>query len=123
MTSDADLAALLARARETLKAEVLPHLPAERRYPALMAVTALGVAARRCAAGEARRAEAAAALAPFAPGAADLDAARAAIARRLRADPGAATGPLHAALVAAARAACAESNPKARALGGLPREA
>lgn len=123
MTADDDTATLLARARETLKAEALPHLPPERRYPALMVLTALGIAARRHATGAAWRAEALAALAPFAPGAPDLAAAQARIARRLHADPAMATPELHAALTALARAACAESNPKARALTGLPVEA
>jgi hypothetical protein len=117
-----DEALLLARAREALKAEVLPHLPAERRYPALMAMTALGIAGRRAEGGAARRAEALAALAPFAAGARDLREAQALLARRLRMDPACATPELHAALLAAARAACAESNPKARALRGLPED-
>jgi hypothetical protein len=118
---DAD--ALIALVRAALKDAVVPHLPPGRRYPALMALTALGVVARRRATGAAWRAEAAVALGPFAPGAADLAAAEAAIARRLRAEPAFAPPGLHAALLAVARAACAESNPKARALAGLPAEA
>ena len=120
MTAEDDTAILLARARETLKSEVLPHLPPERRYPALMAMTALGIAARRHAAGASRRAEAHAALLPFAAGAPDLAAARRTVARRLRADPASGAPDLHAALLLLARAAVAESNPKARALQGLP---
>jgi hypothetical protein len=120
MTADGDDAALLALARETLKLEVLPHLPPERRYPALMAMTALGVAARRLADGAVWRDRAFAALAPFAPGSPNLAAAQEAIARRLRAEPADAPPALHAALLALARAACAESSPKARALRGLP---
>jgi aminoglycoside phosphotransferase (APT) family kinase protein len=119
---DAEAARLLALARETLKAEALPHLPPDRLYPARMALTALGVAARRAAGGAARRAAALATLAPFAPGSADLADAEAAIARRLRAEPGFAGAALHAALRSATRAACAEANPKARALAGLPVE-
>jgi len=122
MTGEDDTEVLLARAREALKADVLPHLPPDRRYPALMVMTALGIAARRRATGAAWRCEALAALAPFAPDAHDLATAQATIARRLRADPTAASPGLHAALRAIARAACAESNPKARAITGLPED-
>jgi hypothetical protein len=103
---------LIATARATLKADVLPHLPPDRRYSALMVLNALGIALRQLEAGSARRAAAAAALAPFAEGD-DLDARLADLAGSLRA--GRALDPdLHAALVAVARAATEESNPGAR---------
>ncbi len=108
---------LLALARDTLKRDVLPHLPPDRLYPALMALTAIGYASRRT---DGRLAHAA--LAPRAPGTSDLAAAKVHIAASLRAEPRRADPALHATLLAATRAECLETNPKARALGGLPTE-
>lgn len=111
-----DAADLLATARDTLKSAILPHLPRGARYPALMALNAMAIAARQAEAGEARRAAARAALAPFATGD-TLDALNADLARSIRAGRFAPGDPaLHAALLATARLATEESNPKARIL-------
>jgi hypothetical protein len=111
-----DAADLLATARETVKSAILPHLPRGARYPALMALNAMAIAARQAEAGAMRRAAARAALAPFATGD-TLDAVAADLARSIRAGRFAPGDPaLHAALLAAARLATEESNPKARIL-------
>ena len=46
-----DAEALLGTARDTLMVELLPAIPAEQRYTALMVVNAMGVAAREIALG------------------------------------------------------------------------
>lgn len=121
MQPTADTADLIATARATAKAELLPHLPEDRRYPALMVLNALGIALRQLEGGAARRTAAEAALARFAPGE-GLGAISAALARALRAGP--ADDPaLHAALVAVARAETEESNPRARILAELDAQA
>jgi hypothetical protein len=110
-----DTADLIATARAALEAEVLPHLPPDHRYPALMVLNALGIAARQIEGAAARRALAAAALAPYGADEAEL-------ARALRAgSPRDAA--LHAALMAVARAETEESNPRARILGALDAQA
>ncbi len=116
MRTDPDTSDLVATVRATLKAEVLPHLPPERRYAALMALNALAIAERQLADGAERRAAALAALALFAPGD-TLDAAANALARGLRSGAVAPDAGLHAALTAATRQAVLESNPRARSLG------
>lgn len=40
---------LLATAREVLLEELLPHLPKDARYPALMVANAMGISSRECA--------------------------------------------------------------------------
>lgn len=109
---------LVRTARTALEADVLPHVGADARYPLLMALNALGIAARQLEDGAARRAAAQATLAPFAEGA-DLPAAAAALARRIReAGPDLANDArLHSALREVARLAAEESAPRARALG------
>jgi hypothetical protein len=116
-----DTADLLATARDTLKSSVLPHLPRGALYPALMVLNAMAIAARQAKAGATRRAAALAALAPFAAGD-TLDALNADLARSIRAGRFAPGDPaLHAALLATARLATEESNPKARILAaGAP---
>jgi hypothetical protein len=115
----ADTRDLIATARATLKAEVLPYLPPDRLYPARMVLNALGIALRQLDEGGARRAAALDALAPFAPGG-DLDSVAAALAEALRAGAPADPAALHAALLAVARDATEESNPAARALSAPP---
>lgn len=60
MRDGPDAADLLAVARETLMRDLLPTLPGERRYDALMVAAAMGIAARELTSGDAplRRAEA-----------------------------------------------------------------
>jgi hypothetical protein len=94
---------LLETARELLRTELLPALPADKRHAALMVANAMAIAARELD----RRDDAA------------LDEARAAEARRLcaairagRFDGGAAAAPLHARLLADTRSRVEVSNPK-----------
>jgi hypothetical protein len=116
MRTEPDFADLITIARETLKTEVLPHLPLERRYAARMTLNALAIARRQIAGGAARRAAAIALLRPFARGD-DLDTINRALAERLRAgDAGPDPASLHAALVEVARAETEESHPRARIL-------
>lgn len=114
MRTTPDTADLIATARTALKAEVLPHIPPNRRYAALMVLNALGIAERQLAKGAERRATARTALAPFATGD-TLDALTDDLARRLRSETPEPAG-LHAALMDVARAAAEESNPRARIL-------
>lgn len=51
MNDDPRVDDLLGTARETLLRELLPQLPAEAKYPALMVANAMGIAARECADG------------------------------------------------------------------------
>lgn len=115
MPDDPDTADLIATARAALKDEVLPHLPADRRYPALMVLNALGIAGRQLAGGGNRRDAARRRLAELAGdgGVADLGAAirRGEFAGDRR--------ELHAALSEMAEAETAESNPRARALAAV----
>jgi hypothetical protein len=111
-----ETADLIAAAETVLRAEVLPHLPPGRRYPALMVAKALGIAARRIAGAGARAAAAADLLEPFVPAAAPSERLRA-VSAGLRSGALPATEDLHAALVAIARAETLESNPRARSLG------
>lgn len=115
-TRDDETARLIAVAETTLAADILPHLPAERRYAGLMMVRALAIAARRVADAGARQAAAEARLEAFAP---DMPAGTRtrAVAAGLRDDTLTPSPKLHAALVAIARAETEESNPRARALG------
>jgi hypothetical protein len=89
MSDVPDAAELLAIARTTLLDKLLPQLPAESRYDALMVANAMAIAARELAAADtAARAELARAVAllgePVAEGASDtLNAARAKYRRRL----------------------------------------
>ena len=95
----AEIIDLLSTARETLLAEVLPHVPPDRRYPALMAANGLAIALRGLQAGPAPVVDEVAlcgairsgALDPGTPGHADAAAT----------------------LVGTARALCLVSNPKA----------
>jgi hypothetical protein len=102
---------LVATARESLLAALLPALPPHLHYEARMAANALAIAGRAIAADTA---DAEAALRAFLPGEADP---LAALARRIRAGEFAPGTPRHAqaqALLAAmARARCAVSNPRA----------
>lgn len=107
----------LVRAARATLTRVPSRAGPEARYPLLMVLNALGIAARQLEAGAARRAVANARLAPFAE-AGTLDAVAAALARRIRA-----AGPelasdasLHAALREVARLATEESAPRARVL-------
>lgn len=118
MRTAPDAEALIAVARAAFKADVLPHLPPDRLHAALMVLNALGIVQRQLAGGTARREQARAVLAPFAPGAETLDAINAALAATLRSGASDSDGAaLHAALVAVARAETEESNPRARSLG------
>ncbi len=107
---------LLEAARKTLLDELLPALPAEKRYPALMVANAIAIAART-----ARHDPAPAdALAAEARGVTGTDEAEpwralAAAIRAGRFDPGTdGHDRVHALLRAYAEARCAISSPKAR---------
>lgn len=113
---DDETARLVAAAEATLAAEILPHLPADRRYAGLMVARALAIAARRIAGAEARLASAEALLAPFVPEARAGERAQS-VAAGLRSGALPLSPDLHAALMAIARAETEESNPRARALG------
>lgn len=54
MSELGEAAAMAELARESLLAELLPHLPPEKRYAALMIANALGIASRELGAGAAR---------------------------------------------------------------------
>lgn len=102
---------LLETARDLLRNELLPALPAPQRHAALMVAHAMAIAARELE----RRTDPAA------------DEARTAAARRLcaeirsgRADGGPAARQLHASLLVAARAEVAVSNPKYLVLTATP---
>lgn len=64
MTNDG-LAQLLAVARNALTEDIVPHVPAERRYTALMLANALGIATRELEAGDAPRSDALQRLGPL----------------------------------------------------------
>ncbi|AYH42694.1 DUF6285 domain-containing protein [Azoarcus sp. DN11] len=109
--------ALLACARQLLRDEVLPALPAERKYALLMAMNAMSIAERQLRNGDAPEAQELAELRAL------LDDPKAGpgegnrrLARRLRAGAGDPGTPQRAALFAHLRAAgrrrLAESNPK-----------
>ncbi len=118
MRDTPDTPALLRLAERALRDHVLPDLTGPARYQALMALNALAIATRQVETGAKHRAEALDLLSPFTP-AETLAAANADLATRIRA--GEASPELHAALVAVARLALAESNPKSPALR-RPRE-
>lgn len=109
---------LLETARGVLRDRILPALPPDLRYDALMVANAMAIAARQIAAGDRPVAEAEARLRALcdAPGegAAALDTR---LVAELRAGAFDAPGPrrdaLYAHLLATARARAAESNPKA----------
>jgi hypothetical protein len=67
----ASLASLISVARAALTEDILPIVPAERRYTALMLNNALGIAARELEAGDRPRAEALERLRALYPDAAD----------------------------------------------------
>jgi hypothetical protein len=119
-----DAEALLGTARDTLMVELLPAIPAEQRYTALMVVNAMGVAAREIALGpqarireiERLRPLAAQDVAPSPPADDDVHTLRRAVCAAIRAgrfddDPHAAT--LHEALLAIAVDRLASSEPQA----------
>jgi hypothetical protein len=119
-----DAAALLTTARETLLAELVPDIAAERRYTALMVANAIGIAAREFARGrEARIREierlrplAAQDVPPSPPAADDVHALRRAVAAAIRAgdfDGDAHARALHDALLAIAVDRLAISDPRA----------
>jgi hypothetical protein len=110
---------LLATARATLLAEVVPLLPAEKRLPALMAANAIGIALRDAAADEGAEQALAARLAALLGREGTAEALLGDLAAGIRAgnhDPGT---PKHAATAAfltdLARHRAAISNPKALA--------
>jgi hypothetical protein len=116
MRDDPDTLDLIRTARAALKADVLPHLPPDRRRAVLMVINALGIAGRQISDGAQRRAEALAALQAVATGT-SLDAVNADLGATLRegkppADPVA----IHRALVVQARIETAESHPRAPVL-------
>ena len=119
-----DASELLATARETLLADLLPALPEERRYTARMIANALAIAAREAAAGndtirreiERLRPLAAQSVPPSDPDTADVrDLRRIVVAaiRDGRFDDDAHAKPLLAALEAIAADRLAISNPRA----------
>ena len=119
-----DAAQLLATARETLVHDVLPAVPADRRYTALMIANALAIAAREMRLGPAAirreierlRPLAAQQVAPSAPAADDVDALRRIVAAAIRSgrfDDDVHADALTEALLAIAVDRLAISNPKA----------
>jgi hypothetical protein len=118
-----DAAALLATARETLVDDLLPRLPAEHRYAALMVANAMGIAAREFVHGPQARVREIERLRPLAaqhvppspPQAGDVHALRRAVAAAIRAggfDDVAPARALHAALLAIAADRLAISDPR-----------
>ena len=129
MRDEPDALGLLAVARETLLGELMPLLPAERRYDALLIASAIAAAAREVEAGDAPLREEldglarllglnAAALTP-----ADLPDLNARLAAEIRAGAYDRPGPARAALAAHLRAVTVrklrETNPKYLAAEGL----
>lgn len=109
---------LLETARGVLRDRILPALPPELRYEALMIANAMAIAARQIATGDSPVAEATARLRALydAPeeSAADLDARLVADLRAGAFDePGPRRDAVYGHLLATARARAAESNPKA----------
>ncbi len=129
MRDEPDALGLLAVARETLLGELMPLLPAERRYDALMIASALAAAAREIEAGAAPlRAEldglaGLLGLDPAALTPADLPELNARLAAAIRAGAYDEPGPARAALAAHLRAVTVgklrETNPKYLAAEGL----
>ena len=124
MTDIADIGELLDLAREALRDELVPALPRERRYVALMVANAMAIAARECMLGaETDRREVARlrglagdVVPPDDPAAADLPALRRAVSAAIR--EGRFDDPAHAkalveALADAVAGRVAISNPKA----------
>jgi hypothetical protein len=119
---------LLVVARDMLREQLMPHLPPAQRHVAMMIASAMAIAARQCAQGEAHeRTELAALEALFgAHAVADSVAPQARLAAYLvllcqhirDADDEAALAGIHAHLLATTRAVVAESNPKY--LGNAP---
>jgi hypothetical protein len=116
MRQTPDTAGLIALARDTLREDILPHLPPEQVYAARMAINALGIAGRQIAQGVGGREAATEALRPFCEAGA-LGAMTAELAANLRSGKSRSDDPaLHAALLVLARTGTRESNPKARIL-------
>lgn len=115
MAEPADIAALAGLARETLLAELLPQVPEEEKYTALMVANALGIAswalAQGPAAGEAERGGIAALLGEDG----DLPALRRALVSAIRAGRFDDDAALLAHLSRTVRGALAITNPKALA--------
>ena len=113
---------LLQTAEAVVRESLLPALPKERRYEALMVLNALGIARRQALAGEAPVAAARARLAAiYGDEAAELATLERRLARDIRAgcyDPGAAgRAAVFDHLTLGARDKAAESSPKARGGG------
>ena len=119
-----DAAALLGTARATLMSELLPAIPAEQRYTALMVANAMGIAAREISLGpqarvreiERLRPLAAQDVAPSAAADDDVHALRRAVCAAIRDgrfDDDAHAATLHDALLAIAVDRLAISDPKA----------
>lgn len=109
------IAALAMLARETLLAELLPHVPENDRYTALMVANALGIASRALETGAAAREEERAGIAALLGTEGDLPALRGALVAAIRTgrlddDPA-----LLAHLSRTVRDALAITNPKALA--------
>jgi hypothetical protein len=124
MTVVSDASDLLATARETFVAELLPALPAERRYAGLMIANAMAIAARECALGAQAARRDALRLAPLAseiappsdPEPSDVAALRRIVSAAIRAgrfDDTAHADALTATLLATAADSLAITNPKA----------
>lgn len=84
MREQPDGAALLAIARDTLKNELLPLLPKESHYRALMILNAMGIAGRQLQAGEGPQQEEQAELAAWLGRSGDLPELCREFARRVR---------------------------------------
>jgi hypothetical protein len=119
-----DAAALLGTARATLTSDLLPAIPGEQRYTALMVANAMGIAAREIALGpqarireiERLRPLAGQDVAPSAPADDDVHALRRAVCAAIRDgrfDDDAHATALHDALLAIAIDRLAISDPKA----------
>jgi len=119
-----DAAALLGTARATLTSELLPAIPAEQRYTALMVANAMGIAAREISLGpqarvreiERLRPLAAQDVAPSAAADDDVHALRRAVCAAIRDgrfDDDAHASTLHDALLSIAVDRLAVSDPKA----------
>ncbi|HET6520122.1 MAG TPA: DUF6285 domain-containing protein [Geminicoccaceae bacterium] len=129
MRDEPDALGLLAVARETLLGELMPLLPAERRYDALLIASAMAAAAREIEAGGAPLREELDGLArlldldPAALTPADLPRLNARLAAEIRAGAHDRPGPARAALAAHLKAATVrklrETNPKYLAAEGL----
>ena len=131
MRDEPDALGLLAIAREALLAELMPLLPAERRYEALMVAGALAAAAREIEAGDAPLREELRELAEFlgerpgegGPPGEELLRLNARLAALIRAGAFDRPGPERAALIRHLRAATVrklrETNPKYLAAEGF----